>query len=98
MMSSQYEIQTLNCDLCDTDNSRPLEVARAAFAELFVTGTQFKAGVTREQTVPFHERFRQERAKTAKRCFYFLADCGGDSIAICGDCLSKIAREVSCGS
>lgn len=90
-MSTDYKVRIGNCDFCTTrlDSSKE-------FPDLFDEKglikrfDLFKSARYQEYIVACNNH----RDSQKKPCFYFIADCGGDSIEICADCLEKIHKEV----
>jgi hypothetical protein len=85
------EIVRSQCEcFSDHDGRRAI---MAHYQDVIDEKCRVKTGVS--NTHPRMQAFYKEwREYGARACFQFTADCGGDSIALCLDCLRAIAAEV----
>ncbi len=88
-------IEFRNCDHCPDDSQRQ---ARREFAHLFVGDSYVWAPGVWDTQNPFNgaygKRIAELRLANRKNCWYWLADCGGDSLSLCVDCLKVIVTEL----
>ena len=96
-MSSHYTIEKTLCDLCPHPVS--YDNLQKEFPELFRDHKDgYKVVINDWRSHPSYPKY-EEKIKTLtengmKKCFYFLADCQGDSISICKGHLLKILGEI----
>ena len=96
-MSNYYDFKKNICDLCGYKYTDFFD----EFPELVYTkidgDKQYKIFKPNAREMSSYEKWRQkvaeDRKSQEKLCFYFIADCGGDSISICKEHFEQILKE-----
>ncbi len=98
-MSSGYEIKQAICDLCPNTTHDLVTEARKDFPDLFDGQLWTKEKMETAWFKKRNEEYAKKideiyKARPVKKCFHFIADCGGDEIAICRECFAGILQEL----
>jgi hypothetical protein len=90
-MTAAYSIEPMACSLCEAERSAAFwEEANARYPGLNLS----ERNLTQEEWSAFHKEWNLEHPSKEQMCFEFVADCGGDAISLCHECLARIAQRV----
>lgn len=88
-MTADYTIEPDKCSLCEAErDGRFWEDADKEFPN---TATVQPPNETWQE---FRNDWDADHPPVEKMCFVFVADCQGDAISLCHECLSKITKRV----
>jgi len=90
IMTAVYSISQYQCTLCEAERDEAFQ--KEAAREWPVT---IERSRRLDEWQEFWGDWHAEHPPVTQTCFLFVADCGGDEIALCPECLHKIWKRAN---